>query len=142
MGAWGHGPFDNDDAGDWAFSFDDAAPEDKLAVLDAAFGEAVATDAQDYLDMDQGTVVVAAATVLAALVDHTMGVDDNYGPSTLATLRDAGLEIPAQLREKALVALDRVTGENSEWRDLWEDAGSLDEASAPLTHIRTVLRSM
>jgi hypothetical protein len=58
MGAWGEGPFDNDDAGDWAHEFDG---------VDEATGVQVLTDALDlgeagdYLEAPEGTTAVAAA---------------------------------------------------------------------------------
>jgi Domain of unknown function (DUF4259) len=62
MGAWGEGPFDNDDGSDWAWEFDG---------LDAHSGLRVLVDALDvgepekYLEAPNGAIAVAAAAVVA-----------------------------------------------------------------------------
>lgn len=60
MGAWGKGPFDNDSAHDWLLDAEDVEPDQ--AVLDAL--EAV--QGVDYIEVDEGSAVVAAATILLA----------------------------------------------------------------------------
>ena len=75
MGAWEMGPFDNDDDGDWVFGFDDSPVDERLAFIDRAFA-AVAGEADDgYIEMDTSTPAVAAAVVLAALVDPSYEID-------------------------------------------------------------------
>ena len=60
MGAWGSGPFENDDACDWLDELADSGV--------AALREALAlADAADYLEAPDGSVVVAAAEVVVGL---------------------------------------------------------------------------
>ncbi len=54
MGAWGSGPFENDDACDWL----DELADSGVAALRAAL--ALADDAE-YLEAPDGSVIVAAA---------------------------------------------------------------------------------
>ncbi len=112
MGAWGRGPFDNDSACDWlsvAEELDDADEAIRGALE-------VALDI-DYLEVDEGSAVVAAASVLAAAL----------GKATLEGAPDAANELvsrldsPGRLRALAVRALDRVLGKSSELAALWAE---------------------
>lgn len=142
MGAWEMGPFDNDDDGDWVFGFDDSPVDERLAFIDRAFA-AVAGEADDgYIEMDTSTPAVAAAVVLAALVDPSYEIDSSYGPHSLAETRAADLTLDQGIRDRALAALDQVRGNGdaeSEWVALWSEGGVLDQALAPLDTIAAVL---
>ena len=52
-----------------------------------------------------------------------------------------GLEADPELTALALQAVDRVLAEDSEWRELWDEAGSLDEATGALEPVRSALRT-
>ncbi len=114
MGAWGTGTFDNDDAADWAYELDDA-----LDLSPARQALAATMDSDGYLEIPEGACAVAAAAVVAATFDGDLKglpeevgewVDDHPG---LASRGDARL---------AVDALERVLSEDSELRDLWDDA--------------------
>jgi Domain of unknown function (DUF4259) len=62
MGAWGAGNFENDDAGDWIWSLEDAAD---TIVLEEAFARIIEPD--DCLDACDCSIALAAAEVVAAL---------------------------------------------------------------------------
>lgn len=62
MGAWGRGHFENDGAHDWLFERN--AADDDAVVCRAAF-EAVVDNAE-YLEVDEGQHVVAAALLMAS----------------------------------------------------------------------------
>ena len=134
MGTWGLGPFDNDTAADWAGDLDDAAPAQRPTLIREALTAAV--DAVDYLDGDDAAVAVAAAAVVAATQPGGPGLDDTYGPDA-DTL--ASLSLGPDLRVLANRALLRALDEESEWRELWEEAGRYDEARRALDPVLSAL---
>ena len=56
MGAWGSGPFDNDDAADFSEDFDDASAADRPELIRAALQDVVGV--VDYLDVDAANVAI------------------------------------------------------------------------------------
>lgn len=64
MGAWDTGPFDNDDAADFAASLDDLEPEDRACAIRCLLTR-VAGEA-GYLERDTGGAAVAMAVLVAA----------------------------------------------------------------------------
>ena len=134
MGTWGLGPFDNDTAADWAADLDDAAPAQRPTLIREALTAAV--DSVEYLDGDDAAVAVAAAAVVAATQPGGPELDNNYGPDadTLTSLR-----LEPDLRVLANRALLRALDEESEWRELWEEAGQYDEARRALDPVLSAL---
>jgi Domain of unknown function (DUF4259) len=115
MGTWGIASFENDAAGDWFLTVEEAP--DPGAVMAAAIDDALG--AAEYLELDVCCEAIAAAELCACcagqlpdrLPDRVQGwVQANpHGPH-------------ADEIAVAVEAVDRVRGE-SELRDLWEDAG-------------------
>lgn len=134
MGAWGLGPFDNDTAADWAGELDDAAPDERSTLIRDALTAAV--EADGYLDGDEAVTAIAAAAVVAAKQANGPEVDNNYGPNA-DTVGSVLLE--PDLPVLAARALARALGEDSEWRDLWEEAGQYDEARRALDPVQSAL---
>jgi len=128
MGAWGTGPFDNDDAGDWVSELRDAHD---LAVVRQALAAAVAND--DYLEAPEGNVAVAAAAVVAASLD---GAREGLPEDVQAWLRDGREWATVRDARLARRALDRVTGANSEAAELWADSSSAEEWSQAVASLR------
>jgi hypothetical protein len=114
MGAWGTGPFDNDDAADFATSLDHLQPKQRVGAIRDALTEA--GEQTGYLDRDVGGAAVAAAALLAAQGDNGLPIDCIHGPKQLIP------ELPDDLRPIAVLALARVLGENSELNELWVDS--------------------
>lgn len=133
MGTWDFGPFDNDDAADWSGELQDTVPAQRAALIRETLGEVLHPG--EYLDSDPANRAVAAAAVVASLQPGGTPLTTAYAPDFL-TGGDA-LDLPADLPALALRALDRVTGDDSEWRDLWEDG--LPKAVAALRPIRDAL---
>lgn len=134
MGTWGTGPFANDDAADFANALDEADPARRELLIREALHRAV--DADDYLESDDAAVAVAAAAVVAA-VRTGGGVDFGEGPEYLST--GEATPLPADVVDLARRALDRVAADDSELRELWEEADSWDEALAALDEVRSEL---
>ncbi|MEU4563000.1 DUF4259 domain-containing protein [Actinoplanes sp. NPDC023936] len=133
MGTWDFGPFDNDSAADWCGDLQDTEPSRRVELIRATLNEVLHEG--EYLDIDDGAAAVAAATVVASQLPGGSPVTSAYAPDFLT--EGGSLEIPADLPGLALRALDRVAGDDSEWRDLWEDG--LPKALTALRPVREVL---
>lgn len=130
MGAWGTGIFENDHAADLSAALEDAA--DPAAVLEEALTDAA--DEKDLLDVHTASAAAAAAAVVASTLPDGPPIDASYGPE--------GLEL-ADLSELALLALralDRIAADDSEWRDIWDETGQLDDAQEHLDTVATALQ--
>ncbi|WP_329498071.1 DUF4259 domain-containing protein [Kitasatospora herbaricolor] len=114
MGTWDIGPFDNDTAADFAYTLDEAAPEERENLVRATLVRAIRT--QEYLESPEGAEVVAAVALIAAQCPGGEPVTTSYGPD------EALPTFAADLRMLAIDALDRVLAEESELADLWDEA--------------------
>jgi hypothetical protein len=131
MGAWGIGPFDNDDAAGFAASLDDLEPEDKAdAIRTVLAGAARETD---YLARDAGGAAVAAAALVAAQQADGEPVDWVYGP------KQAIPQLPRDLPPIALQALSRVLTEKSELIESWHDSPHRDAWFSMIGRLTNVL---
>ena len=127
VGSWGFDPFDNDTAAMWLLRYQDAPADRRPGLIREAL-IAVLAGGNDYLDSDFAFEAVAAAAVVVAAPPDDPEPDD----PELAGLVLAGL---------VAAALDRVAGERSEWRSLWEEAGpaSLEAVLGSLARIRAAV---
>ena len=135
MGTWDHGPFDNDTAADWSGDLNEADLSKWPELVEEALRAAV--DETGYLDRDIADRAVAASAVVAATQPNATPVDSVYAPEALT-----GSELPTlpgELVPLARRALVRVISEDSEWRDMWEDAGTFPEALAVIEDLRADL---
>lgn len=116
MGAWGAGPFENDDALDAIDALVDGSFElDELR--DAVAG--------DYLEAPEGSVALALAEVaLAALgrIDPPAELDEVDIRLLSTQLDDAAYELILRAAERA------VQPDGSELYELWQEAGDDDLA--------------
>jgi hypothetical protein len=131
MGAWGTGPFDNDGAADFAGGLDDLSEDKRADAVREALTRAV--EEADYLDGDDAAVAVAAAALVAAQCPGGDEVDSVYGP------KESLPQLPDDLRSLAAVALDRVLADDSELKDLWEEAGDEDQWHEDIARLHQVL---
>jgi hypothetical protein len=123
---------DNDGAGDLLAGFWDASLDERAGIvrdaLRAAAGE------PGYLEVDEGQAAIAAAAVLAAgragrpVVDGGRVIEAGGLPAA-----DPGL------LALAVRALDRVTGGDSEWRELWQESPDLEAALSAVAQVRAAL---
>lgn len=125
MGAWGSGAFDNDGAADWAVTFDDTPPEHRLAFIERTLAKA---HSGGYLESDDCVQVIAAAATVAALLPEAPTEPIPYGPETLRA--EAYFEVSGDLRAAAVAALHKVIAPETEWSQLWDDAGRFDVVTA------------
>ena len=120
MGAWGAGTLENDTAMDFlgALALDGSADDDEIAVRAALTAPG---EQEGYLDADLANDALAAAEVVAAAAGRPVATTDESTRTYLETVatRSPGL---AQLAGAALLVLELVTSEESELRELWEEA--------------------
>ena len=129
MGAWGSGPFDNDDAMDFVGGLADAPGADLVVLL----GEALKLP-QDYVESPEGSNAVAAAALIAARRGYNA---DN--PTVADLLQTHPFDPDEELRSSAVAALVRVAGDESELMELWDEAGLRESVDAVYGDIRGFL---
>jgi hypothetical protein len=113
MGAWGPGPFDNDDALDWLA---DVTASDDPTSLEAAFAHV--DSSATTIDSPSCAAAIAAAEIVATIARRPMG--DLPEDATVCAGRFAGVFSPTLLA-KARVAVGCIR-RASELRDLWLDS--------------------
>jgi hypothetical protein len=136
MGTWDIGPFDNDSAADWCGDLHDAAPAQRPAMMRSAI-TAVLDNGDDYLDSDLAVEAIAAAAIVASQLPGGAAITSSYAPDFL--LEGGRIEIPDDVPALAVRALDRIVGDDSEWRELWEESEEGAPALAALQQIRTTI---
>ena len=119
-GAWGTGPFENDDALDWVWELEaSTGPAVIVAALDSA------ADAKSYIEAPSGSYAVAAAEVLAALVGKPSKA---LPPEVMAWTKTHSFKPSADLLRNSTLALANVLDENrSELAQLWSESGDLKQ---------------
>jgi hypothetical protein len=135
MGAWGVGPFDNDDAGDFLVDLEETDPGERVNLIRQTLTNVA--DHEDYLEIADSQSAVAAATVLVARLSPAALPAPVDVPAFLA--EGSGIEVVPDLASLAVRALDRAMGQQSEWRSEWEEAGEWPTIVELTTHMRDVL---
>lgn len=109
MGAWGSGPFDNDDACDWSYQ-----------LLDGGGVEVIAS----ALVVSAGTEAPEAAEAVAAiaLVVASRGSSVDLGEDVADWLATADRPAVAALAPRAVAAIDSLLTD-SELAELWQEVG-------------------
>ncbi|MFC9625509.1 DUF4259 domain-containing protein [Streptomyces sp. NPDC056930] len=131
MGTWDIGHFDNDTAADFSGGLDDAPQGKRAELIRDALADVVRTE--DYLDSDEAAVAVAAAALVAAQCPGGEPVTTAYGPDKPLP------ELPLELRDLAVQALDRVVAEPSELLELWTEGGDGEQWKEGIGRLRAVL---
>jgi Domain of unknown function (DUF4259) len=130
MGAWGTGPFENDDAADWVYEVEDGGLDAIHDVLDA-------TVDIDAPGSEVGTAAVAAAELVAVIAGQP-------GPplpdEVVALISDLGPVEPA-LVDAALAAVAHVRTEG-ELAELWAESDDHDAWLATLDDITRRLQAV
>ena len=129
VGAWDAGPFDNDDAAEFATELDEADPNQRILLIRDALQAALDAEDDEALDEAFPRAVASAAVLAATRVDTV--ADSGYAPKFLAT--DDQLDAPDDLFELAMVTLDQLADSNSEYAELFGEAGTLESLRSALT---------
>ncbi len=120
MGAWGAGVFDNDDAGDWLYEYEERGAD---AVIEA-FATVRDSHAAGYVELPEGGAAVAAAEAVAFALGRP---DPEIMDSIAATLSRHAPAVAAlsDIRSRARDALSLVMEEEatSELLELWMEGG-------------------
>lgn len=135
MGAWGTGPFDNDDAGDFLADLEEADTDERVNLIRQTLTNVA--DHEDYLEISDGQSAIAAATVLVAQLSPAALPASVEVPAFLS--ESAGIEVASDLAALAVRALNRAMGQQSEWRSEWEDAGEWPTIVEVTTRMRDAL---
>jgi hypothetical protein len=138
MGTWDVGPFDNDTAADWCGDLHDATPTQRPTMLRSAF-TAVLDNGDDYLDSDLAVEAIAAAAIVASQLPGGVAITSSYAPDFL--LEGGSIEVLDDVPRLAIRALDRIVGDDSEWRELWDETEESAPALAVLQQLRTAIDS-
>ncbi|MER6391547.1 DUF4259 domain-containing protein [Streptomyces sp. NPDC001523] len=131
MGTWDVGPFDNDTAADFCASLDEAVDADRPGLVRDALVRVL--DADDPLDQHLAVEAVAAAALVTVQCPGGRPVTSAYGPDLPVPA------LPADLRDMAVRALDRVQSEPSELRELWAETDRYPHWLHSLRLLRRVL---
>ncbi|MDP9794969.1 hypothetical protein J2S43_003481 [Catenuloplanes nepalensis] len=138
MGTWDVGPFDNDTAADWCGDLNEAAPERRAALIRAVLSR-VAAHGDGFLDSRDAEQAIAAAAIVASRLPGGAAIDTPYAPGFL--LEGGPVEVADDVPAIAVRALERIVGDDSEWRELWAEAeGSYPQALASVKAIRDTLQ--
>jgi hypothetical protein len=124
MGAWSHEPFGNDDANDWAYGLEGVGD---LSLIEEALDRAL--EAEEYLEAPEASEAVAAIEVLAKLLGKGTQTDA-YTEKVDEWVKSISAQPSAAILTKANRALERILGENSELRELWEEGDSQEWQSS------------
>lgn len=129
-GAWGEGPFDNDDAQDWLIECSRTAGAGTIAeAINAALRPG-------YLEADAGSVAVAAAEVIASA--DGKGSAMTSADATPCLAKTHALEVRA-LAPRARQAIIRVSdASSSELAQQWS-AGKSNRWAAGISQLATRL---
>ena len=133
MGAWGVLGFDSDDAIDWAYGLDNVSD---LSLVESAFDEVDA--AADYLEAPIGCNALAACEVLARLLGKP-GYQNSFTEKVDRWVLKHPAKPPAKLLTRASSTIDRILGDNSELRQLFEE-GDASEWLEAVEDLRVRLR--
>jgi len=132
MGAWGAGPFQNDHALDFLAELSELPP----AGMGSRITSALALPSDGYVELHEACAAIAAAELIAAARSAAIEGPDEKPVVVVQSDEETG---DAQVRDLALAALVRVNGEWSEWRDMWVESGSWEEADQMITGLRAKL---
>src|SRR5262245_19426505 len=113
MGAWGHRPFENDDALEWAAELEGA---DDPSALAEAF-DAIPGEADENVEAPEASIALAAGEVVAAL----LGRPTSPLPEGVKTWVAGQRGVNPGIVKRAQRAVKRVV-KNSELRELWEES--------------------
>lgn len=130
MGAWSEDTFGNDTACDWMGDFlNNPGLEMVRQAIEAVLSE------EEYLDSDEACECLAACEVIARSQGR-WGPKETCSEELDAWIRENSLDVPADLKEAADAAIERILAPNSELRELWDEGGRNDKWHAAMEDLR------
>ncbi|HEX4789288.1 MAG TPA: DUF4259 domain-containing protein [Actinospica sp.] len=134
MGTWHVGPFDNDVAMDF-FDEIEETPDDQVLEKLSKVLTAVA-ERPGRVELNEGHLAVAAAGLIAAGRSRSAATGNPSVDEWLGRHRPAVDKAATRI---ALSALDRVSGPDSEWMDLWATTDQRDAVEQRIEGLRKIL---
>lgn len=131
MSSWAFDSFANDDAADWLAELDE---QHDLGLVEITLEEAL-TVGDDYLEAPVAARALVAAEVIAIARGHA-GLTASAEPQLASWIRKVRPKPDAGLVARAVQTIDRLLGENSELRELWEESGEHEAWSADVLGLR------
>ncbi|MGN6089872.1 MAG: DUF4259 domain-containing protein [Actinomycetales bacterium] len=132
VGAWGTGPFENDDAMDFLGDLVDA--DDVPETLRQTFA---GMDTEAYLDAPDAAAAIAGAALVAIRLDDSLAPDDAVIQEVLEKHQ---FDVPDDLRAAAAHALEAaMRPTDNEWFELWDEAGQISAVRDAVGAYRDVL---
>lgn len=114
MGAWGSGIYENDEALDFIEELKESS--DAYGLMEKTLQEVYASD---YIEVDAGGAGLVVADIIVSVLNHsTTEIENEDLQDWLET--NKSLEVQS-LKELALLALEKILGEESELNQLWEE---------------------
>jgi len=132
MGTWSHEPFGNDEANDWAYGLEDAKD---LQLVESALDKVLLT--AGYLEAPDASEAIGAVEVIAKLLGRGTR-SDAYTEKIDEWVNTVGMKPSSSLLAKASRTLDRVLGDESELRELWQEEGTGDWEKS-IAHLRRAI---
>jgi len=126
VGAWGTGPFDNDDAADWVYELEES---ERISAVLAAL-EPIGPEG--YLEAPTCSIALAAAEVVAALNSQPLAA---LPPEVVAWVRKNPVEVTDELLGLALMAIHRIETK-SELKELWDESADADSWSRTVEDLK------
>jgi hypothetical protein len=130
MGASGYSAFENDDAMDWLAELEGA---EDTSILEDAFDAILEAD-EDYVEIPEASVAIAAAEVVAALLGRAATLLPEVA---MEWIQKQG-EVQFTIIEQARSAVNRVL-DDSELQGVWEDSDNYDNWK---TEVNDLLRRL
>ena len=121
MSSWAVDSFANDDAADWLAELEE---QHGLGLVEITLEEAL-TVGDDYLEAPVAARALVAAEVIAIARGHA-GLTASAEPQLASWIRKVRPRPDAGLVARAVQTVDRLLGENSELRELWEESGEYE----------------
>lgn len=132
MGAWGSGPFENDDALDFVAEVEEAGGKAVAAAIKAV-------PAKGFVEAPAGTNALAAGEIIAAARGRLMA---DLPEEIAAWIEDSKWKPTSELIAGAASAAKLVLeSKDSELRELWEEAES-DDAAAWRKNVQDLLKRL
>jgi hypothetical protein len=134
MGTWQVGPFDNDVAMDFCDEIEVTPDELVLKRLSSVL--AAVAGRPGRVELHEGHLAVAAAGLVAAGRSRSAATGNASVDEWLSLHRPVTDQDSARI---ALAALEKVSGPDSEWMDLWATTDQRTAVEERLSGLRAVL---
>ena len=132
MGTWGHETFANDAAIDWTYELEQVGD---LSLVEAAIDAVLEEGEDDVLDADLACDALAACEVIARLKGN-WGRRDAYSEAADRWVEAHPQPVPSRLVRRAGRAINLILGDQSELRDLWDEAAGGGDWRAAVEDLR------